>query len=275
MKPSMLNTTTVRTSLALVAIAGFGVLTATANCSSGGMRTGTGGSGGGGGASQSCTTTPALDCSNAYTLPDGHVTNFSPGEWDNVAGRFCGASGLRASTYSYSGSGSGPDGVPSSHSKTVDVAAENFALMLTAAPSDYAGGGFAFEHCVNVSSFNAVRFSIALAAGDLTGCDLMLHLKTFEQQASSQSPPGGCDLTVSSCYTFPSAPLVLALTSTPQVVTIPFTDFVPAATGLPAPQQVVGLQWQIQSAAPADPDGGAQIGCTVELRVDDIDFVTQ
>jgi hypothetical protein len=271
----MLNTTTVRTSLALAAIAGFALLVGTANCGSSGERTGTGGSGGGGSSAQSCSAEPVLDCSNAYTLTNGHVTDFSEMEWKAATGKFCDASGLRGSIYSYSGTGTDNNGVMSSHAQAVDATAGNFVLNLTAAASDYAGGGFSFEHCVNVSSYNAVRFSIALTGGDLTGCDLLLHLKTFEQQANTQTPPGGCDLNLLSCYTFPSAPLTTPLTATPQVVTIPFTAFAPAALGLPAPQQVVGLQWQIQSAAPSDPDGGAQIGCTIELRVDDIDFVTQ
>jgi hypothetical protein len=274
----MLNTTTVRTSLALVAIAGFAVLVATANCGSGGERTGSGGTGGGSGgagASQSCSATPALDCTNAYTLSDGHVVNFSSTEWNNVSGKFCDASGLRGSIYSYSGSGTDADGGVSAHVHSVDTNAGNFVLNLTAVPSDYAGGGFAFEHCVNVSTFNALRFTIALASGDLTGCDLYVQLKTFEQQANTQNPAGGCDETTTSCYTFPQATITVPLTATAQTVTIPFADLAPAAVGLPAPQQVVGLQWQIQSGAPVDPDGGAQLGCTAELRVDDVTFVTQ
>ena len=274
----MLNTTTVRTSLALMAIAGFAVLVATANCSSAAERTGTGGTGGGSGGagpSQSCAAAPALDCSNAYTLPDGHVTNFSTTEWNNVSGKFCNASGLRGSIYSYSGSGTDADGGASAHTQSVDTTAGNFVLNLTAVPSDYAGGGFAFEHCVNVSTFNAVRFTIALASGDLTGCDLYVQLKTFEQQAITQSPPGGCDESTTSCYTFPQTTITVPLTATAQTVTIPFSALAPAAAGQPAPQQVVGLQWQIQSGAPVDPDGGAQLGCVVELRVDDIEFVTQ
>ena len=39
-------------------------------------------------------------------------------------------------------------------------------------------------------------------------------------------------------------------------------------------KQVVGIQWQANSAAPVDPDGGAQLGCNVEIRIDDIKFIT-
>jgi hypothetical protein len=280
----MSKTTTGRTWLGLAAIAGFVVLVTTANCGSGGESTGSGGSGpggnggsgqGGSGGSLVCPTEQIYDCSNAYTLPDGHVTDFSAREWNNTSGKYCNAGGLQGSIYSYSGSGSDADGGVSAHAQSVDTTAGNLVLNLTAVPSDYAGGGLSFDHCVNVSSFNAVRFTLALASGDLTGCDLKVHLKTFEQQSSSQKPAGGCDETTSICYSFPTASLTLPLTATPQTVTIPLDDFTPPAVGLPAPQQVVGLQWQIQSAAPLDPDGGAQIGCTVELRVDDIAFVTQ
>ncbi len=101
----------------------------------------------------------------------------------------------------------------------------------------------------------------------------MTHLKTFEQQADSQNPPGGCPA-AGSCYDFPSAPGSITPTADPMTVTIPFSGFATASAN-PAPPQVVGVQWQITSASPIDPDGGAQIGCTVGLRIDDIKFVTQ
>jgi hypothetical protein len=36
--------------------------------------------------------------------------------------------------------------------------------------------------------------------------------------------------------------------------------------------QIVGLQWQLESGAPLE-DGGAQTACSVEVRIDDIDFI--
>ena len=41
----------------------------------------------------------------------------------------------------------------------------------------------------------------------------------------------------------------------------------------PMAKQLVGIQWQANSASP--PDGGTQMGCNVELRIDDIKFITQ
>jgi hypothetical protein len=49
----------------------------------------------------------------------------------------------------------------------------------------------------------------------------------------------------------------------PTVVTAHFSDFT-ASNLMPAPQQIVGLQWQVNAA------GGE---CTVELRIDDVGFI--
>ena len=56
-------------------------------------------------------------------------------------------------------------------------------------------------------------------------------------------------------------------------VTVPFANFTQNAEATMA-KQVVGIQWQANSAPPVDPDGGAQLGCNVEIRIDDIKFVT-
>ena len=48
----------------------------------------------------------------------------------------------------------------------------------------------------------------------------------------------------------------------------------PSSQSSAAPGQVVGLQWQLESGAAAE-DGGIQPACSVEIRIDDIAFVTQ
>jgi hypothetical protein len=61
-----------------------------------------------------------------------------------------------------------------------------------------------------------------------------------------------------------------------QTFTIPFSMFTTTATQMnPFAGQLVGLQWQFTSGAPADPDGGVQPSCTAEIRIDDIAFVKQ
>ena len=77
-----------------------------------------------------------------------------------------------------------------------------------------------------------------------------------------------------SCYRFPAATNLTAPTgTTPIPLMAMFSGFGPAAVGAPAQQQIVGIQWQANSAPPADPDGGSQLGCTAVLRLDDIKFI--
>ena len=270
-----------------VVMGGAVVLTATtSNCGgSGGERTGgagtTGQAGGGGGGSTGtggryvCATPGAtFDCTTApLTLPTGHVTHLSMQEWSAMDGKYCNAAGLRGSVFSYSG----PEvdgGNISSNSHGVDAPAGNFRLSLMAGPAGYAGGGISFDSCVSATSFNALSFSAWVASGDITGCNFKVQLQTFEQRPMSQAPPGLCDSTLGSCYGFPASPN-LTLTTTPTPITVPFTQFTTNTTHTnPAPGQVVGIQWQIESGAAAE-DGGIQPACTVEIRIDDVKFVTQ
>jgi hypothetical protein len=104
-----------------------------------------------------------------------------------------------------------------------------------------------------------------VSSGSLSGCTYQLQLQTFEQRPTSQNPPGGCDINTTSCYSFPAA-RNLAEPSTdptkPTLVKVMFSEF--TASVMPAPAQLVGLQWQVNSSSGA---------CTVELRIDDIDFI--
>jgi hypothetical protein len=239
---------------------------------------GLGGSAGAGGAAGvggtggrfSCSSQQNLDCSGALLLPDGHVTTFSPLEWNPAEGKFCDAGGLRGAIFSYAG----PQiaGIPSSSSaQSVDAVAGNFLMRLTAAPGGYAGGGITFDRCVDVSAWTAIRFTAWLASGDQTGCPFKTELQTFDQRPWTQSPPGGCDPNMSGCYAFPTAPSI-TLTPTPTPFTLPFSSFTGVPHAMPIAGQIVGLQWELDSAA-AVVDGGPQTACDVEVRVDDIDFV--
>jgi hypothetical protein len=219
-----------------------------------------------------CAAEQALNCSAGLTLSSGHVTTFSPEEWSPMDGKYCNASGLRGSIFSYSdGHTADPDGgVMSSNAQGVDAPAGNFRLSLTVGPGGWAGGGISFDHCVNASSSGALKFTAWIASGDLTGCIFKSQLQTFAQRPTDQFPPGGCDPNAGSCYNFPSS-AALTLSTTPTPFTVPFSMYTPAAT----PGELVGLQWLVESGPPADPDGGAQTPCTVEIRIDDIDFVAQ
>jgi hypothetical protein len=257
---------------------------ALSNCGgSGGMRTGAGGSGntgaGGSGGRFTCSApTGVYDCAGApLSLSDGHVVTFSSREWSAMDGKYCNTSDLRGSVFGYSGPT--VDGVNvSAHSQAVDATAENFRLTLTVGPGGYAGGGISFDTCVSAAAFNALRFKAWIPVGDITRCNFKVQMQTFEQRPTSQSPPGACAMDADAgvgCYGFPaSAPLTLS--TTPMEMTIPFADMTPGTAHVNAFQgQLVGLQWQLESGA-APEDGGVQPSCTdVEIRIDDIAFVTQ
>jgi len=288
------------TAARLFSVSGFAVIggavvvaAAMSNCGgSSGERTGGAGSTGNAGSSGTagstgsagntgtggrfiCPTDQTLDCAGApLTLTGGHVTNLSMREWNVTDGKYCNASGLRGSVFSYSGPAAEDGGAPiSSNMHGVDAPAENFRLTLMAGPGGYAGGGISFDHCVNASSFNALRFSAWVSGGDLTGCTFQAYLQTFEQRPTSQAPAGGCS--AATCYSFPASPDLAPLSSTPKTFTVPFTMLTSSATHTnPVPGQIVGLQWQVNSG-PALEDGGVQQSCMVEIRIDDVDFVTQ
>ena len=93
-----------------------------------------------------------------------------------------------------------------SNAISVNTDDASLRLSLSVSSGSYGGGGLAFESgCLNASAFTGVQFTVAVASGSLTGCTYQLQLQTFEQRPTSQSPPGGCDINTTSCYSFPAA----------------------------------------------------------------------
>ena len=215
-----------------------------------------------------CPSEMVLNCPAAIT--SAHVTTFSPEEWSPTDGKYCNASGLRGSVFSYSGPTTDAGNL-SSNSHGVDAAAGNFRLTLMASSAGYAGGGVSFDRCVTAAASTGIRYTVSLApGGDQMNCTFKLQLQTFEQRPTTQNPPGGCD--AASCYGFPASPSV-TLTEAPQTITVPWASFTTGATHTnPFQGQIVGLQWQLESGAPLT-DGGEQTACSVEVRIDDIDFI--
>jgi hypothetical protein len=205
----------------------------------------------------------ALDCAApAHFGPDGHVTDFSCREWSSSSGKWCSATnGYHGSTFSFKGTAAGD-----ANAISVNTGDGSLRLALTVSQGSYGGGGLAFEGgCVDASAFTGVEFSVAVTAGSIAGCTYQLQLQTFEQRPMTQNPPGGCDLNTTSCYGFPAEaglPTPSTDPTMPTLVTIPFSSF--SASVAPAPAQLVGLQWQVNSSSGA---------CTVELRLDDIRFI--
>ena len=68
-----------------------------------------------------CPSDSVLNCAAAITLTSGHVTTFSPEEWSPTDGKYCNASGLRGSVFSYSGPDAVDGGNLSSNSHGVDA----------------------------------------------------------------------------------------------------------------------------------------------------------
>jgi hypothetical protein len=208
-----------------------------------------------------------LDCTSAGSLkltPDGQVTDFSAADWNTTSARWCDVHGLDGGLFSYAGA------APNASTVAVDAMApaRNLKFNFTVAATGYAGGGLSFDSCVDASAFNAVQFTAAITAGSLTGCTLQVQIQTQDQRPTTATSPTGGTCTAATCYQFP-ATTIAAPPATPMTFTSPFPGFSnPAGSTIPTRTQIVGLQWQANST-------GGTGTCTVELRIDDIKFITQ
>ena len=224
--------------------------------STSGGTTGTGGTTAGGGTTGAAGTPGGHSCTPGVSPGTPLISDFSPSGWYPAAGKFGTVGNLTGALFAYAGTGS-------TMTPGVDTTNQNLVLTGNVSAGDYAGGGMAFDSCVNTSTYTGVQFTLG---GTVAGCELYFQIQTFSEQATSNG--GGC---TSSCYQFPKA----MLTSTTGPVTVHFTDL---AGGLPATagdigKEILGLQWQFQSPAPAG-DGG-QLGCTgIALTIDDVSFVS-
>jgi hypothetical protein len=96
-----------------------------------------------------------------------------------------------------------------------------------------------------------------------------LQIKTFDQQPKQQTPAGGCDLNVSSCYNFPVKRQVAVATAEPTVITTPLAELTNWSAINAA--QVVGLQWQWTGTnVPRD----AGVVCPIDVSITGIKFLT-
>jgi hypothetical protein len=152
----------------------------------------------------------------------------------------------------------------------VTTSAQNLKLNLTVAAGGYAGGGLTFDSCVNASGFTSVQFSAAITAGSLTGCSWQVQLQTQDQRPSSATNPSGgtCNPDAgASCYRFPAVANLAVPTAAASTYTEAFTLFDnPSSSATPTPSQVIGIQWQVNSASSGTGT------CTVELRIDNVTF---
>lgn len=215
----------------------------------------------------SCPLGGKLTCSSTGSLkltPDGQVVDFSPAEWTSTSATWCDGHGLDGGISSYAGTSS-------TASAAVDTTAQNLKLNLTVGAGQYAGGRVNFDSCVDASSFNSVQFTASVTAGSLAGCTWQVQVETQDQRpATSTNPTGGtCNSSTTTCERYPAFTLAAA-TAAATTFTTPFSSLNnPANSTIATPSQIVGLQWQVNS-------GNSGSGtCTVELRIDNVRFVSQ
>jgi hypothetical protein len=204
---------------------------------------------------------PVLDCAAPFKpATAGYVNDFSYREWNGS--KWCGEGDMHGSIFSFKGSGAND-----AASIGVNTTDASLRLSLTVSKGSYGGGGMAFESgCVDATAFAGVQFTLAVGSGSLAGCAYQMQLQTFEQRPTSQTPPGGCDQNLTTCYSFPyvrdNLPPASMDPTMPTLVSLPFSRF--SVSAMPAPAQLVGLQWQVNSTSDQ---------CTVELRIDDVAFI--
>ena len=210
----------------------------------------------------SCPLGGQLTCTSAGSLkltPDGQVVDFSPGEWTSTSATWCDTHGLGGGISSYAGTSS-------TATAAVDTTAQNLKLDLTVGAGQYAGGRLNFDSCVEASGFTSVQFSASVTSGSLTNCTWQVQIETQDQRPSTATNPTGgtCNATTTTCERYPSYALAAA-TAVATTFTAPFASFSnPAGSTIATPNQIVGLQWQVNS-------GNSGSGtCTVELRIDNI-----
>ncbi|HEY6477454.1 MAG TPA: hypothetical protein VI456_12810, partial [Polyangia bacterium] len=236
-----------------------------------GSAAGTSGSAGTTGAAgmsgYTCPLGGVLDCSSAGAMkvPDGLITDFSTPQWNMASGKWCDADGLRGSLFAYSG-----PATTSTSAAVVDTTAQNLKLNVTVAAMGYAGGGVSFDSCVNAAAFTSVQFTATLTAGSLAGCSWQVQVQTQDERPSNATSPSGgtCNPDAgASCYRYPAVANLALPTATATTYAEPFTTFSnPASSPIMTRTQVIGVQWQVNSASSGTGT------CTAELRIDNVTF---
>jgi hypothetical protein len=205
-----------------------------------------------------------LDCTAAGVLAlstNGQIVDFSAAQWNDTTSRWCDALGLDGGLSTFAGG-------TSTAMADVDTTAQNLKLNLKVVAGSYAGGRLNFDSCVDATAFNSIQFTASVSAGSLNGCTWQVQLQTQNQRPTTSMPMGGtCNAATTTCERYPVATL-MAATAMATTYTVRFTAFNnPSMSTVPTASQIVGLQWQANSN-----NSGT---CTVELRLDNVRFVTQ
>lgn len=243
-----------------------------ANCGGGGGSASGGGAslgGSGGTGGGACTPTPgvALQCGldGGGTDPANPLlTDFSADggmpQWNVQSGMWGTTGNLTGSIFTYRGPNTSTTAWPAA--TVTNGALTNMGMI---ASGDYGGMGISFGQCVNAPNYTGVSFMVS---GNTGGCTFQFQVQTLDEQETQNG--GLCNQCNATCYLFPKTSLNLTLSSTPQLVTIPFSEL--ANSGMPAAvadftQQMIGFQWHLQAGS-----SGACNG--VSLAVTDVSFTT-
>lgn len=201
-------------------------------------------------------TAPALSCSPGVSPASPVITNFSAtGGWCSTSGKWGTVGNLVGGLFAYNG----PGRIAPLVAVTSSVADGTMHLKGDVASADYAGGGLAFDACVNTTTYSGVRFTLG---GEAAGCSVQFQLQTYSQQAMVNR--GGCDLATASCYQFPKIPATLGATNTIMWSQLENTGLPSTAAAMAA--EIVGLQFQFEAS------GGTNC-MNVDLTIDDVQFV--
>ena len=131
----------------------------------------------------------------------------------------------------------------------------------------YLGTTLYFNNCVDASAFSGVQFTISGSVS--AACQVIFGANDVAHDDKVSDPAKGkCDAG-SSCYA-PNMPIPMAVTSTPQVMQIPWITGSSVPDVPLDPSHLVGVQWQFTVGPTAD--GGTAQNCTAELHIDDVKF---
>jgi len=229
-----------------------GTTTGTGGSNASGGSTGSGGHVGSGGAKACGGPAPTADAGVCQQAPcNGLIADFSSEDAGiPIMGGLTSWSGILKPTY------------------TLDNGMLNVMedVAQSSAPQ-YLGTTLFFNNCVDASAFSGVQFtisgSVSAACQVIFGANDVAH-----DDKATDMAKGKCDAG-SSCYA-PNMAIPMAVTSTPQVMQIPWITGSSVPDVPLDPSHLVGVQWQFTVGPTAD--GGTAQNCTAELHIDDVKF---
>lgn len=131
----------------------------------------------------------------------------------------------------------------------------------TTSTNTWLGFGVSFDACLDVSAFNAVRFTMT---GDFGNCPIRFAAASSQTLAPTVDPLGSC--TLANCYP-PSIPLTSTGTTVVRFAELRSGSASHAGSpNLVDATALIGLQWQM--------DTPVGVGCGASFAISDLSFLT-